>query len=649
VIGRHFPTRQAVLALAAGAAFFVAACHPRTHPPAPVETGRADLLGQAEAYDKKGHIEKALNAYGAFLKDAPKNEKTARVLRRMADIYLKLNQPAKAATVLEAICQDYPDLPWLVEVRYDKAVILSRIGEHGRSAGEALAWLKRYPHHPLKRDVYILIGDNYNAIGDKAEAFHWWLMAKTLWEGPLEEEAALHRKLEGLITTSRPVFLRQYARDAEGTPYAPEIYDRLVQIYVEAGDLESAEEAAKALVRSTTDDAWVSKGNAVLERLKAEMAVQQGVIGVLLPLSGPFALYGQEVLKGLQLGMDPGTDLTGKAGITLVIRDTRGDSEAALAAFEDLNRHRVMAAIGPLSSTAAGAVARKAQETGVPIIALSQREGIVEEGDMVFRNLLTPAQEIQGLLDAAVNRMGLRRFAILYPDNPYGHHCINLFWDRLEQSGGTVTAAESYGVDQTDFAEQIRSMAGLDEAPDRQPAKQEARNPSIGEKVSEKEEKPEPVINFDALFVPDSFQRIVMIAPQLVFHDVGGVQLLGTSAWQSPQLIEMAQDYVQGAVFCSGFFPEAQDADVRAFVETYRKNFETDPDLLAANAYDTIRLLKRVLAEKTIRTRGDLANALRAFRGFKGVCGALAFDRRGEAKRKPILLKVSGNRFSLLN
>jgi len=648
VIGRCFSTKQAAFALAAGAAFFVAACQLGIHRPVPVNTDRVGLLILGKAYDRQGQTKKALEAYRAFLKDAPKNEKTARVLRRMADIYLKLNQPAKALTVLEAICEDYPGLPWLVGVRYDKAVILSRIGEHKRSAGEAVLWLKRYSHHPLKRDVYILIGDDCHAMGDKAEAFHWWLMAKTLWEGPSEERAALHRKLEGLIATSRPVFLRQYARDAEGTPYAPEIYDRLARIYLEAGDLESAEEAAEALIRSTTDHAWVSKGNTVLNRLKEERAVRQGVIGVLLPLSGPFALYGQEVLKGLQLGMDRGADLPGRVGMALVIRNTQGDPEAALAAFEDLNRHRVMAVIGPLSSTAAGVVARKAQETGVPLIALSQREGIVEEGDMIFRNLLTPAQEIEGLLDAAVNRMGLRRFGILYPDNPYGLYCMNLFWDKLEQLGGTVTAVESYEVDQTDFAEEIRNMAGLDEALNSGSLKQNGEPPQGADKDFQEIEKPEPIINFEALFIPDAFQRIVMIVPQLVFHDVRGVQLLGTSAWQSPQLIEMAKDYLQGAVFCSGFVPDARDADVQAFVQTYRKNFKADPDLLAANAYDTIRLLRRILTEKTVRTRGDLANALREFRGFKGVCGNIAFNGRGEAERKPVLLKISGNHLSVL-
>jgi branched-chain amino acid transport system substrate-binding protein len=216
--------------------------------------------------------------------------------------------------------------------------------------------------------------------------------------------------------------------------------------------------------------------------------------------------------------------------------------------------------------------------------------------------------------------------------------------------GGMVTAVESYQTDQTDFADQIRKMVGLY---DPRPASlmrqsDEARKSKDDEDITDKE-KPEPIIDFDALFIPDTFQRVAMISPQLAFHDVLGIQLLGTSAWQSPKLIEMAKDYIQGAIFCSGFTPNTDDPDVRAFVDTYRENFEVDPDILAANGYDTIRLLKKLFKEEPIRTRRDLAKAVLGSQGFKGVSGTITFDSQGEAERKPILLKISGRDISRLN
>jgi len=653
VINRFSLVKKAVPTLMAGIAFFLTACQPKAPPPAVKvqEKVRPDLFVLAEGYMNKGELEKALDAYGAFLHDAPKGERSALALKRTSEIYLKLNQPKKALTILEGIVQTYPGLTWIPGVRYEIADICSRVGEHRRSASEALKWLDSYPNHPLKKDILVLLGEDFDALGDKAEAFHWWLKAKVSWSDDPQQVARIDQKLNELISSSGPVLLDQFARDAAGTPYAAKIYLRMTSIYLEQGKPEQAEKAATSLIHSTQDETWISEGKALLKRSEEEMAVKQGVLGCLLPLSGPFSIYGEEVLKGIQLGLGMDSDPSGQAGLELLISDTQGSPEAALAALDNLgNNEKVMAVIGPVSSRTAMAAAKKAQKMGIPIITLTQREGIVEQGEMVFRNFLTPAQEIEGLLDVAVGRMGMNRFGILYPDNAYGRYCMNTFWDRLDQLGGTVTAVESYGVDDTDFADQIKKMVGLyDPRPSSLVKKlEDMRTPEDEESIIYSE-KPEPIIDFDAVFIPDTFQRVAMIAPQFAFHDVLGVQLLGTSAWQSPKLIEMAKDYIQGSIFCSGFSADAGEPGLQGFVEAYRANFEVDPGMLAANGYDTIRLLKNVLSEEPIRTRRDLVKALLKSESFKGVSGPITFDSRGEANKKPILFTVTGDAMSLLH
>ncbi|MCJ7685089.1 MAG: penicillin-binding protein activator [Desulfobacteraceae bacterium] len=649
MIIRFFLAKKAVPPLMVGIAFFLAACQTKAPPPVKVELGRSEPFAIAEGYLQNGELKKALNAYETFLQHAPKGERSALALKRTSEIYLKLNQPENALTILEKISREYPDYTWIPGVRYEIADILFRIGKHKLSATKALEWLDTYPDHPLKRDILILLGDNFSALGEKAEAFSWWLKAKEAWSDDPQRIAQLDEKLNELISNSGLKTLDQLAGGAAGTLYAPKIYYRIASIYLEQNETKQAIKAATSLLHSTKDEEWLSKGSALLKRTEEEMAVKQGVLGCLIPLSGPFSIYGEEVLKGVELGLGVHGDQTAQIGLELLIRDTKGKPEEALAALENLViDEKIMAIIGPVSSKVAIAVAKKAQEMGVPIISLTQREGIVEEGEMIFRNFLTPSQEIEGLIDVAIGQMGLKRFGILYPDNAYGRYSMNLFWDRLNDMGGTVTAVESYGVDDTDFADQIKKMVGLYYP---RPASLVQRLEDMKTPEDEEEsiypEEPEPIIDFDAIFIPDSFQRVAMIAPQLAFHDVLGVQLLGTSAWQSPKLVEMAKDYIQGALFCSGFFGDSEEAGVRIFVEEYRDNFDADPGILAANGYDTIRLLKKVLSEKEIRTRKDLVNALLGSQGFAGVSGIITFDSNGEAEKEPVLLTISGNNMVL--
>ena len=651
MIIRFFLAKKAIPTLMVGIAFFLATCQPKPPPLVKVEPVRPDPLALAEGYLQNGELEKALNSYRILLEHEPKGERSALALKRTSEIYLRLNQPGNALAALEEISRDYPDLIWLPGVRFEIANILFRIGEHRRSATEALKWLDRYPNHPLKKDILILLGDDYDVLGDKVEAFHWRLSAKASWQDDPEKVARFDEKLNAMISDSGLKSLDQFSRYAAGTPYAPKIYYRIAAIHLEQGKPEQARQAATSLINSTKEEEWISKGKKILRRSEEEMAVKPGVLGCLLPLTGPFSIYGEEVLKGIELGIGVRGDQPSQTVLELLIRDTKGKPEEALAGLEDLgNNEKVMAVIGPVSSRAAMAAAEKAQEIGVPIIALTQREGIVEVGEMIFRNLLTPSQEIESLLDVAIGQMGLRSFGILYPNNAYGRYCMNLFWDRLNDMGGTVTAVESYGLDDTDFADQIRKMVGLYyPRPASLMQKLEDMRTPEDEESTLYPDKTEPIIDFDAIFIPDDFQRVAMIAPQLAFHDVIGVQLLGTSAWQSPKLIEMAKDYIQGAIFSSGFIANSEAPDIRAFVEAYRENFNTDPSVLAANGYDTIRLLKRLLSKKEIRTRRDLVKALLGSKDFEGVSGIITFDAKGEAEKKPILLTISGSNMSLLN
>jgi ABC-type branched-subunit amino acid transport system substrate-binding protein len=344
----------------------------------------------------------------------------------------------------------------------------------------------------------------------------------------------------------------------------------------------------------------------------------------------------------------------GGQSLELIIKDTRGETSEAVSGVEELTqKEKVLAIIGPLASKPAMAAAIRAQELRVPIITLTQKAGITAEGDMVFRNFLTPAKEIHRLLDKAVNEMELRRFAILYPDNPYGRFFMNLFWDKVEEMGGVITAVESYKPDETDFAVEIKKMAGLyyprpeSVAEMLKEMEDMAYGNEMGDEPSSKEE-PEPIVDFDAVFIPDNPEQVALIAPQFPFHNIFNVRLLGTSIWQSSELIDTARDYVQGAIFPSGFFAESESHVVREFVELYKESFESEPGILAANGYDTIMILKNLIDTGEIRTKRDFQEKLLQYDDFYGVTGRIAFDDQGEVEKEPVLLTISGKRIDTL-
>jgi len=147
-------------------------------------------------------------------------------------------------------------------------------------------------------------------------------------------------------------------------------------------------------------------------------------------------------------------------------------------------------------------------------------------------------------------------------------------WDRFleseeEETGWLNTQGPPEAADDT-FSDQ-------DELPqeDQVAPEEEGR-----EEMSKEKEEPEPIIDFQAIFIPDSFEKVGLIAPQLLFHDVAGVLLLGTNLWHSDELIHMARGYVQGAIVPDGFFLNSPSPRVRDFVSSYDEVLGSLPTFL---------------------------------------------------------------------
>jgi branched-chain amino acid transport system substrate-binding protein len=575
-------------------------------------------------------------------------DKTPVSLHRQGDIYLKNGQYKEALGLYKRLVEEYPTYRDLPTVGYQIARSLYLINDYDFSRDETVKWLEKYPRHPLKREVLLLTGENFKALGDNPRAFVFWLKAGEECAEDIKCLEKIREKRTALIKEGKIEAFEALSGYAGLSDYAPKAYNEMIGIFLESDQPEKAEKVAKWLAQSTAES-WALKGRESLEQIRREINVRPEVVGCLLPLSGPFAIYGQEVLNGIQLGMGMFGEPGQSPALELVIKDTEGKPEKAKAGLEDLvNNEKVVAVIGPLTSRTAMDTAREAQTLGVPIIALTQKEGVTELGDMIFRNFLTPEREVRILVRTAINEMGKNRFAILYPNNPYGRFFMNLFWDTLDEMGGIVTAVESYNPDDTDFPDEIKKMTGLYYP---RPVSlverlEEMRTPEEEESTIFPDE-PKPIIDFDAIFLPDIAQRVAMIAPQLVYHDVTDVLLMGTSLWQSPQLLETASDYIQGAIFPSGFFEKSGEPGVENFVEKYKENFESSPGTLAAIGYDTVRLIKYVMEHEGARTRMGLKRALFRCPDFAGVTGMIYFDYRGELAKEPILLTVSGNKTTL--
>jgi ABC-type branched-subunit amino acid transport system substrate-binding protein len=442
----------------------------------------------------------------------------------------------------------------------------------------------------------------------------------------------------------------------------------LYQLGLTSSADEQFEEAMQALsdfIKTYPEHENTEDAKSLMDEISEKFVYRRNTVGCLLPLSGPYKKYGNRALKGIELafgqfgsqGIDP--------SINLVIKDTGADPDKARAAVQALIDEQVAAIIGPMVT--AETAATIAQNYGIPIITITQKENITEIGDKVFRNYLTPKMQVETIVSFAADKLGVKKFAVLYPNEKYGTTFMNLFWDEVIKYGGTVVGLESYNPSHTDFADPIKRLVGLhyevpedlkeivaamggdgngDVDDDKDPGETaETENYDDGNDPDDKAEEPEAIIDFEAVFIPDAPKMSGLIIPQLAFYDVEDVYLLGTNLWHSNKLIEMAKDYVQGAIMTDGFFAQSTSRRVRDFIRKFEDTYGEKPGFIEATTFDTAMMLFEIVTRPDIRSRGAIKFELLNLRDFQGVTGLTSFDVNGEVKKQLSLLRIKGKKF----
>jgi ABC-type branched-subunit amino acid transport system substrate-binding protein len=148
-----------------------------------------------------------------------------------------------------------------------------------------------------------------------------------------------------------------------------------------------------------------------------------------------------------------------------------------------------------------------------------------------------------------------------------------------------------------------------------------------------------PIVDFDALFIPESHEKVVLIAPQLAFHEAVGARLLGSSGWYHPDLVKIGRHHVGGALFTAHYYADSPLPFVKDFTDRYNATFATEPDAYAAQAFDAANLVLVQLARGRDE-REEVREGVLATRAYPGVSGVLSMSADGNANKRPFLLGV---------
>lgn len=581
-------------------------------------------LERALADYRAGRFEAAREGLLAYLA-SPEPQRLPEAWLTLGRIALERGEPQEAAM----FCRLIPAGKRSAAVALIEGTALVAAGD----AAGGIALLQALPESELEladRERRLLaLATGMEQTGRPLEALVLYQQAAEL-PGPDQAPARAHALLAEQLGDAA---LAEAAFMLRGTGIGLDVLLQQAQRAAQRGDAAAARALLDEVLTSRFPFPYRAEALLLLDRLSGKAWLKRSV-GVVLPLSGRYASFGNQVRRGIELAAAEHNAV--RPAVEFIIRDggTEPD-ENARAVTHLANEDRVMAIIGPLTGNASPAAAARAEAERIPLLALSQKSGLPETGPYTFRNALTSRQQARALVRHAVGSQGLRRFAVLAPDNRLGAELAEAFTQEVEAAGGRVVARQTYAEESTDFRRQIKLLKGED--PSERDSEEGER--ALGSLRQPRRKGPPPP--FQALFLPDAAPRIALLAPQLVFYGIEDVQLLGSNGWNVAESLLAAGRYIDGAVFTDGFHAASAAPAVQRFVARYRERYREEPTLLEAQGYDAAGILLALLDRPEIRTREDLRQALDRFVGYPGVLGETSFNpQSGEAEKKLYLLQV---------
>jgi branched-chain amino acid transport system substrate-binding protein len=349
----------------------------------------------------------------------------------------------------------------------------------------------------------------------------------------------------------------------------------------------------------------------------AQAAPVAAKIGVISIITGAGAAYGEAITNGFKLARDE-VNAKGEVKIDLIIEDSSGKQEQALAAAQKLiNSQQVVAILGPTLSTEMKVVGPEANASGVPIMGTSTTAvGITQIGKYVFRNSLPEALAIPASVKKAVAKYNIKSVAMLYGnDDVFTKSGFDTMKKVATDMGLKITTIEEFQKGQADYKAQLTKI--------------KATNP-------------------DAIFCSALYQEGAVILSQARKMGIN-VPFVGGNGFNSPAVIEIAKDAANGLIVATPWFGDKDDPKVKAFVQKYEKAYGKKPDQFAAQAYDALGIMGEALKKAGKADRDKLRDALAAIRNYNGVLGKFSFDAERDVVMDPVVLVIKDGKFQIFN
>ena len=307
------------------------------------------------------------------------------------------------------------------------------------------------------------------------------------------------------------------------------------------------------------------------------VAEEKFKIGLILPMTGPFASTGKQIEAAARLYMAQNGDTVGGKKVELIVKDDTSAPDVTKRIAQEMvvnDKVNVLAGFGltPLAL----ATAPIATQSKTPMVVMAAAtSSITQASPYVVRTSFTLPQAAVAMADWVPNN-GIKKVVTLVSDYGPGIDAEKYFKDRLLFNGGQVLETLRVPLRNPDFAPFLQKVRDL---------------------------KPDALF----VFVPSGAGAALMKQFAERGMDKAGIKLIGTGDITDDDILGGMGDVALGVVTSHHYSASHNSPLNKKFVAAFEKaNAGLRPNFMAVGGYDGMR----VIYEAAKTTKGGSGDAL---------------------------------------
>jgi len=332
-------------------------------------------------------------------------------------------------------------------------------------------------------------------------------------------------------------------------------------------------------------------------------------IGVLLPLSGSAAYYGEMSKKGIEIAKDELTNKYPKLNLEVFYEDSLYTAQGGVIAYNKLlSVNRVDAVITGASQVSLAVLPLATKDNILQMAIFSTAAKYTTPDDLSFR--VSARSEIEAKeIAKLIKNKNFHKLGIIYLNNDFGISFKDALKNAFEKNEATIQiiGEEGYMLDTADFRTIITKLKQT-----------------------------------DAIFMVGTAKQYNLIIKQARELGFSG-QFLSMYSAENSELLAGIGNTADGLLYTYHFNKNATD-EARNFNDVFMRKYGDIPNAYAAEGYEGMKLTVSALKD-CHNDKQCIMSYFKTLKDYKSVFGDMSFDQNGDVFYKFFIKTIKNGQF----